>query len=176
MKVIRRCVFETNSSSTHSISIYKWTPTKEFPIPKNENINIKGEISNQTEIKDELGKLKYIICMLASNAENNEDYFIDEKDKISYIGSNYPDKYFQRLINDNTFIWLKELIKEKYNTEINYIRDNDSFPYYETVCDDYLSIREVLNCDLKDEKSFKNRISEIIFDENIIIEDKETEN
>ena len=62
------------------------------------------------------------------------------------------------------------------NTNINYsIPDSDYFPYYETVYDNNRSIKSVLGCDINDETSFKKRITEIIFDENIIIEDKENE-
>jgi len=44
MKVIRNQVFETNSSSTHSISIYKWTPTEEKEILLNTELVIDGQI------------------------------------------------------------------------------------------------------------------------------------
>ena len=49
---IRKNVFETNSSSTHSISIYKWQPTRESKIPINSELEVDGYISSLTEIKD----------------------------------------------------------------------------------------------------------------------------
>ena len=173
---IRRCVFETNSSSTHSISIYKWTPVKESKIPKNKSIEVKGGVPSQTEIKDELGKLKYIICILASLEENiqnrqGEDY-IYGVDCCSYKDGY---KYFEIMINSNRFKWLKEIIKEKCNTDIKYITTDDCFPYYETVYNDGSSLESILACDINDEQSFKERISEIIFEDNYVIEDKENE-
>lgn len=159
---IRRNVFETNSSSTHSISIYKWQPTRESKIPVNSELEVDGYISSQTEIKDEVGKLNYIVVMLAS--------ILDHEDR-DY--DNEPN--FEEVINSNMFVWLKEIIKEQRNTNVIYKADQSYFPYFETTYDENNSIREILECDVDDEKSFKSRISEIIFDENIIIEDKENE-
>lgn len=160
MKTIRKSVFETNSSSTHSISIYKWTPTKESHIPKNTKIKVNGKIPTQIEIKDEMGKLNYIIAILASiedhrNWKNEHDFDI--------------------VINSNHFIWLKELVKDKCNTEIIYEKTSNYHPYFETTSDDSRSIEDVLDCDIDNEKEFKERVTEIIFDENYIIEDKENE-
>ena len=165
MKAIRECVFETNSSSTHSISIYKWKPTKESSIPLNSKIDINGTISAQTEIKDEIGKLNYIIVILASIAESRSyDSRMTEKDKK-----------FNKLINSDHFIWLKEVVKEKCNTEITYVEKYNYFPYFETTYDDDRDIEEILECNIDNEKEFKERVTEIIFDENYIIEDKENE-
>lgn len=163
MKVIRRCVFETNSSSTHSISIYKWTPTAEKPVPENSKIEVDGSISSQTEIKDEMGKLNYIIAILASIAEHR--YYDDIIEKLS----------FEELIETNHFVWLKETIKEKKNTEIVYESDRTYFPYFETTYDEHTGIENVLGCDVDNEEEFKARVTEIIFTPNYVIEDKENE-
>lgn len=162
MKVIRKNVFETNSSSTHSISIYKWQPTRESKIPVNGELEVDGYISSQTEIKDEVGKLNYIVVMLASILDH-EDRDYDNEPNL------------EEVINSNIFVWLKEIIKEQRNTDIVYKSDQSYFPYFETTYDENDSIEEILKCDIDDEKSFKERITEIIFDENIVIEDKENE-
>jgi len=162
LKVIRRKVFETNSSSTHSISIYKWTPTKESSIPLNTKIIIDGTISSQTEIKDELGKLNYIVAILASVEENRQDY---EKTEAT----------FEEVINSNHFTWLKEVIKEKCNTDVIYQSDNNCFPYFETTYDESISTENILECDIDNKLEFKSRIKEIIFEENYVIEDKEND-
>jgi hypothetical protein len=159
---IRRCVFETNSSSTHSISIYKWTPTEEKPVPINSTIAIDGEISSQTEIKDELGKLNYIVAILASIAEHRSDYNEDEMS-------------FDELIKTNRFVWLKEVIKNKCNTDIVYKPTGKYFPYFETTYDENRGIEEILGCDIDNEEEFKARVAEIIFEPNYVIEDKENE-
>ena len=161
MKKIRRCVFETNSSSTHSISIYKWTPTEEKPVPHNSNITVNGSISSQTEIKDEIGKLNYIIAILASIAEHRSGC------------SN--ELNFEELILTNHFTWLKEAIMNKCNTEIIYKSTGKYFPYFETTYDEYTGIEEILNCDIDNEEEFKARVTEIIFTSNYVIEDKENE-
>lgn len=163
MKVIRRQVFETNSSSTHSISIYKWTPTEDKPIQENSSIIVDGSISSQTEIKDEMGKLNYIIAILASIAENR--YYDNIIGKLS----------FNELIETNHFVWLKQAIKEKRNTDIIYESDRSYFPYFETTYDERTRIDEVLECDVDNEEEFKARIIEIIFTPNYVIEDKENE-
>lgn len=162
LKVIRRNVFETNSSSTHSISIYKWTPTNESSIPLNTEIAIDGSISSQTEIKDELGKLNYIVAILASILENKRDY--DELE---------PD--FEEVISSRNFVWLKEMIKEKCGTDIVYESDSKYFPYFETTYDENTSTEDILDCDMSSEAEFKTRVMEIIFEQNYVIEDKENE-
>ena len=162
LKSIRRNVFETNSSSTHSISIHKWQPTKESKIPVNSELEVDGYISSQTEIKDEVGKLNYIVVMLAS--------ILDYED-MDY--NNEPN--VEEVINSTRFVWLKEIIKEQRNTDIIYKSDQSYFPYFETTYDENRSMEEILNCNIDDEQSFKSRITEIIFDENIVIEDKENE-
>jgi len=165
MKVIRNQVFETNSSSTHSISIYKWTPTEEKDIPFNTEIVVNGEIPGQTDIKDEMGKLNYIIVLLASIAEKRyPDYYGDNRDK-----------YFDALINSNHFVWLKEIVKEKCNTDIIYHSDGNYYPYFETTYDEYRSIEDVLGFNVDNENEFKINIKEIIFNKFYVIEDKENE-
>ena len=76
MKQIRRKVFETNSSSTHSITIAKKTEIKEKTIPRNyESIYLVKEIGDvgggecEYELNvhmDEEDKLRYIINMIAT--------------------------------------------------------------------------------------------------------------
>ena len=166
MKVIRNQVFETNSSSTHSISIYKWTPTEEKEILLNTELVIDGQIPGQTEIKDEMGKLNYIIVLLASIADSRCS---------EYYGSDNRSKHFNELINSNHFIWLKEIIKEKCNTNIIYHSNNNYYPYFETTYDEHKSIEEVLGFDVDNETEFKSNLTEIIFNKNYIIEDKENE-
>lgn len=163
-KVIRRHVFETNSSSTHSISIYKWEPTTESSIPLNTEIIIDGSISTQTEIKDELGKLNYIVAILASIAGDRQE-----------CSENDEEDTFEELINVSHFVWLKEIIKEKCNTDIVYQSDGTYFPYFETTYDEDTRAEDILGCNIDNEIEFKNKVREIIFDENYIIEDKENE-
>ena len=161
MKQIRRCVFETNSSSTHSISIYKWQKPEEINIPRNTTLEVSGKISGRTEITDEVGKLNYIVVMLASVLE-----YEDEMD--------YETSTFEDVVNSKLFVWLKEIVKEKSNTEIIYKQTYDYFPFFETTYDEGRGIKEVFGCDLNNEVSFKERITSIIYEPDMIIEDKES--
>ena len=68
-KQIRRGVFETNSSSTHSVSICDRNKIEYSDIPKNSKIIIDDNYSTGTDIFDELGKLNFVVTMLASIVE-----------------------------------------------------------------------------------------------------------
>lgn len=159
-RVIRNCVFETNSSSTHSISIYKWSPPPEYDIPHNSTIEINSSILS-TEITDEVGKLNYIVAMLANLIEHEDNYY---------------NMKFDEVISSKRFIWLKEIIKERCNTEIVYTKKYDYSPYFETVYDDYNTIEYIFECDINNENEFKKRVSDIVFNRSIIIGDREEEN
>lgn len=159
-RVIRNCVFETNSSSTHSISIYKWTPPPEYDIPCNSKIEINASIS-RTEITSEVGKLNYIVSMLAN--------------LIEYESNDYNEK-FEDVISSKRFVWLKEVVKERCNTEIIYTKVYNYFPYFEATYDDCRSIADIFECDIDDENEFKERIINIVFDRDIMIEDRKEEN
>lgn len=167
MKTIRRNVFETNSSSTHSISIYKRNPIKKCDIPKDCDFEIVGEIVDD-RIEDELGKLKYIICLLSTVYQHKYDYeYMKELD-------------FSEMIELNQFRWLKEIIKDKCNSNMTYKlkRSSECFPYYETTYDEHSSpieIFENIDCNIEDENSFKSKIAEIIFNEEYVIDDMEEE-
>lgn len=97
---IRRGVFETNSSSTHSVSIYNRGKLQYSDIPRESEIILDGSYSYGTDIFDELGKLNYIVTMLASIIERKCDY--DEM-KI---------ESFDEMVGLNWFKWLAEVVKE----------------------------------------------------------------
>lgn len=159
---IRRRVFETNSSSTHSISIYKWEKPEEHDIPSNTSLEVTGYISGRTEITDEVSKLNYIVAMLSSLIENDDNF--------DYDTSTYED-----VINCKWFVWLKEIVKEQRNTDVIFKTDQTYFPFFETTYDECRGIRKVFGCNIDDENEFKTRITSIIFESDMIIEDKENE-
>lgn len=161
---IRRGVFETNSSSTHSISIYRYKKPQPCDIPHNSSLEVKGfqdDFSGFRKIRDQVGKLNYIASMLAS--------ILDCSEELEYGAS------FDIVIANKRFVWLKELIKEKCNTDIIYKCGVTYFPYFEPVYDENLDIEDIFDCDINNEEDLKRRMEEIIFDPDIIIEDKDEE-
>ena len=74
---IRIGVFETNSSSTHSVSIYNRAKKLFSTITRNSEIILDDSYSTGIEIFDELGKLNFVVTMLASIVEykNDDDEF-----------------------------------------------------------------------------------------------------
>ncbi len=75
MKQIRRGVFETNSSSSHSITITKWEPPKEMDIPRNSPEIFKvaemGQADEYQKVthESEIDKLRFVINMIAQAYE-----------------------------------------------------------------------------------------------------------
>lgn len=171
---IRRGVYETNSSSTHSVSIYNNSKRRFQDIPRNSEVVLNDTYEYGTDIFDELGKLNYVVTMLASIIERKYDY--DELKVES----------FENMINLNWFRWLADVVREESNTEVIYKcptysdgRDKTYQPYYDTTYDEYDSIETILAGDdsdmLDDEMKFKERIKDIIYNPSIVIEDKENE-
>lgn len=175
MKRQIRCgVYETNSSSTHSVSIYNNSKRRFQDIPRNSEVVLNDTYEYGTDIFDELGKLNYVVTMLASIIERKCDY--DELKVES----------FENMINLNWFRWLADVVREESNTEVIYKcptysngRDKTYQPYYDTTYDEYDSIETILAGDdsdmFDDEMKFKERIKDIIYNPSIVIEDKENE-
>lgn len=168
-KQIRFGVFESNSSSTHSISIYNRDKLMYSDIPKNSKIIFDDYYNVGTDIFDELGKFHFVVTMLASIVERR---FEDDEIDI---------ESFEEMINLNWFRWLAEVIKEESNTDVIYERPKYSsyVPYYDTTYDEYNTVEDVFTGDDEDvmnnEVKFKNRVKDIIYNPSIIIENKENE-
>lgn len=171
---IRRGVYETNSSSTHSVSIYNNSKRRFQDIPRNSEVVLNDTYEYGTDIFDEVGKLNYVVTMLASIIERKYD---DDELKV---------ESFENMINLNWFRWLADVVREESNTEVIYKcptysdgRDKTYQPYYDTTYDEYDSIETILAGDdsdmLDDEMKFKERIKDIIYNPSIVIEDKENE-
>lgn len=158
---IRRNVFETNSSSTHSVSI-SFASNKNNRIPQNEIINVTGKV-NGSVIFNEFDKLQALISLIVEHYSNNHAYKSDKDWEL----------HFNKMISSNLFQWVKELVQDHYNTEIKYYNTGNYFPYMETACDDYYSLSELLECNLNDAESFKKRIATILFDDTCCIEIRE---
>lgn len=173
---VRRGVFETNSSSTHSISIYNRGELKYSDIPKDGKIVIDDTLGYGTDIFDEVGKLNYVITMIATICENKDD---DGDLPVS-------NPSFEEMINLKWFKWVSDVVKQESNTEVVYdcpkYHDGSLktyFPYYETTYDERCSVESILTDGdtsmIDDEEKFKKRVKDIIYNRNIVIEDKENE-
>lgn len=180
---IRRSVFETNSSSTHSITIVKNNKNEYKYIPRNLETTYKveeyGDVGGSDERyavnkhRDEVDKLRYIINMIASFYEGKDnDWDYKRKDDKKYF-----EESFKQLINKDLFVWLKEVVKEETGTEIEYVKPTYNwYPFFETTYSDDEDIEYLLcikeNLDGINKEIFKDRVKDIIFNKDIIIENK----
>lgn len=186
MKLVRNNVFETNSSSTHSISICRYEKPQENNIPRNyKDVYIVSEFgdvggSDETYACDthntEVSKLRFLINMIASVYEDSElygDWSYERKDDEVY-----KKEYFRKLITQDLFVWLKEVVFEETGTEIEIeMPSNNWFPYFEQTYTEYDSIENMLDIE-EDENGkynkdkFKTRIKDIIFNSKVYIENE----
>ena len=105
-KQVRNGVFETNSSSTHSVSIYN-RRNDNNKIPRDTTFNISTDYERGT-FYCEVDKLNFIVVMLASIVECKCDY------------EDLEIKSFDEMIGLPWFKWLAEVVKEESNTDIIY--------------------------------------------------------
>lgn len=187
MKLVRNNVFETNSSSTHSISICRYEKPQENNIPRNYKdvymVSEFGDVggSDKTYACDthntEVSKLRFLINMIASVYEDSElygDWSYERKDDEVY-----KKEYFRKLITQDLFVWLKEVVFEETGTEIEIeMPSNNWFPYFEQTYTEYDSIENMLDIE-EDENGkynkdkFKTRIKDIIFNSKVYIENED---
>lgn len=190
MKQIRYSIFETNSSSTHTISICR-IPLPKKDIPYNQHIILKlnkflNEDINESEevlYKTQLGKLEFIINILVcfiidhvniiniNDDTNLYEYKYDNKDK--YIET-YDD-----LININCFDWVREVVFDITRSTFDIDEDciGQIFPFIENNynyihLDDPTIIKLFKDIEKKNEEDFKMIIRTIIFDEKATISEK----
>lgn len=186
-KIIRQSTFETNSSSSHSLVIGRCAKSTFEQFPRNsKRIYGLGEygVTNGDEytvdivkLRSEVDKAKFMINIIASHIEEDDDdgeghypevaFWFDHKNKIEN-----PNRTFETLIVQKPFVWLKEVLESYTKTKFIFMKPKGNyFPYYETVYDEYKHIDKVTNIDFFDEKKFKERVSQIIFDKDIVIID-----
>ena len=122
---IRSNMFETNSSSTHSLSIYhkENNNDEENVIPKNSTIIIEDCHNPYTdEISSPMDKLKALI-----------EYIANYYDEYKYCFNKNRYLYGEEVL---FFVLLKELIFNEYNSELIYESDDYSC-YYDNDETDY---------------------------------------
>lgn len=109
MKKIRNNVFETNSSSTHSLTIGRALGKDYVPYGKNLKIKWFDEESTLTTLQE---KVSYLVSHIASwYVYNAEDY----EDLIEQVKDNWDFKRIERYVKEN---FDKDIVFPKYDGDI----------------------------------------------------------
>ena len=188
-KIVRLNTFETNSSSSHSLVITTRTEPVMKYFPKNSDEVFKlteyGVVGrcdygvNVETLYCEVDKARFMLNILATHIDDDTDYYEEgHYPEVTYWADSEnniknENRTFETFIKQKPFVWLKELLEEKTGTKFEFAKPNSwRFPYYETI---YLEedLDEVVDIDWFDEKLFKERVSKIIFNDDIIIKDIE---
>lgn len=201
MKQIRTLFFETNSSSTHSVCIH--VRKKEevvYNIPRNSKSVFEipeykcsdgDEVDTITNVlMSEVYKTSFVLNTIGRYLEKLEDYSDDFPVAFSklcdgkLIDLNDPDEVREAIGSDLIYTkWLKDVVHEETGTKIEFsIVDSEEtykyFPYITTPYSESSDSDEFFNEILEslennDECKFKSLCREIIFNKEIIIEDKD---
>ena len=155
---IRKNVFETNSSSTHSICLCNLGKNAIKEIPSNQTINIDDDFSIDGDGYNisEWQKLCCIIDMIRYYKNGEEE------------DSNVSNKLFEGL---------KRLIKKERNSNL-IIKDDVDYEYCDETDNYYGSdygIFDMLTLDMDDEDTILKAFKDVIFDPNTVVYHKENE-
>lgn len=185
METIRSGAFETNSSSTHSITISTYQKPREDNIPRNLTrdtgktflVAEMGDCGGSDETyacdthRTEIEKLRFVINMIATlmDAENDDGIYWDFNRRAE---KGYNEKCFEEMVHDKYFQWLTEAILEETGTMIEYKRPEDIswFPFFDTTSDENNGIDALLHAE--DKEHFKKTVKNIIFNKDVIIENE----
>ena len=179
MKSIRNLVFETNSSSTHSLTIRRLSDDVK-DIPCNSTLNICKEVSfvsNQSVIS-EMDKLRYMVGLIAlqMDYEADRDYFGTEY--YSYWGQKSDEgwkKYKKNILEFPWLVWLCEVIKEERNTDLVFEKNVTEFPYISekhSFEDDYVwEVLKLEKSEMYEKDKIKDLFRDLIFNPNVVLED-----
>lgn len=196
MKQIRNNVFETNSSSSHSISI---GPIKKKEVNKNIPRNIKlyevpeYEIANGHEdrtvsntLMTEVSKLSFLFNLVATCIKNEfeddyDDYIVTTFSCLCGRAVSESDVADQRKAISQDLIymkWIQEMVQEETGTLIKIPipkeKRYNEFPYFDTLWteehdDFYEEIKKSIED--QDEALFKALCREVVFNPEVIIKD-----
>lgn len=189
MKIIREGVFETNSSSSHSLTIKKRTKPRVNDIPRGVDsflVNEYGVCCCSDESVDinrhytQVAKLSFLLNMLATVCNYCQDWDLMFKDysyddyRSAINKYEYMTQFWEEMINSPYFTILQDVVFEETGTHIEFARpDSDDIPFYDCVYTDDGDVDELLGFDIKnfDAESYKKRLKEILFDEDMVIID-----
>lgn len=115
MLKIRKGLFETNSSSTHSLTVKKIED--DGKIKYGSHIILKEYMAGKSAYTEK-EKLQFISCVLTSLVK---EYYAE-------INRNYNCNASE-LLNNSAFLTLKEVLKEERNVELEYQGQETYMPY-----------------------------------------------
>ena len=153
MRQIRSSVFETNSSSTHSVALrggknYCYVPTYTLRVSLGE---YGWEQARYSGIEE---KLSYIYTMM--------QYYMGYEEKWDW-----GERDFGLLENSKWSKWIKEMVLEHCGQEILLTSNNDG--YYPLGYIDHQSTDTLCDFWSEDEDEFKANMKDLIFNERYII-------
>ena len=160
MKSIRRNVFETNSSSTHSLSIANiaYYEKVDEVIPKGESLCL-GEVDSSdfllcTETTRYSGFKDKLHCLMAFLICHYED-------KVEYWNN---DILYEKFMQSCHYLWICELLKEKFDIELT-LRE---FRYSGVSMED--DFFESMGLPLFYPVEFKEKVENILTNPDIVLE------
>lgn len=181
-KIIREKTFETNSSSSHALIIGGRKERSRDTFPRNsEYIYHLAEYGvtdsdewrlDVAKLYSEVDKARFMLNIIVSHIEESENYpevnyWLNYENRIEN-----PNRTFETLIKQKPFVWLKELLEKETGTKFEFEEpENDYFPYYSHFWVDDDDIATATGINFYDEESFKERVTNIIFNSEIVITD-----
>ena len=195
MKQIRWWIFETNSSSSHSVSIGpikkkevnknipRNVPIYEIPEYKVANGHTESTISNT--LITEVSKLSFLFNIVATCIQNEyedyDDYIVTTFSCLCGRAVSESDLADQRKAVSQDLIymrWLREMVQEETGTLIKIPipkeKRYDEFPYFDTIyTEEHDDFYEEIKKSIKDqdEALFKALCREVVFNPEVIIKD-----
>lgn len=196
MKQVRSGLYETNSSSTHSVSIgpikkkkvngdIPRQSTEVYEVPEYQVANGHEESTIKNTLVSETYKLAFLVNVVATyieeEYENYDDYIATTFSCLCgrSVEEDNEDDERKAISQDLIYIkWLREMVEEETETKIKFPipseKSYESFPYYTTLYtekydDFYEEIKKSIED--QDEALFKSLCREIVFNSSIIIED-----
>lgn len=154
MKQIRNNVFETNSSSTHAISMSGCKDNFIQPYSNNDIIEIEfGEYGWEHNSLDGYHeKLSYILTMI--------QYHINHKELPD---DNESQEYIDAILNSKWFTWLKDMVFEYCGKHL--VVNSEVVGWYPAGYIDHQSTDILDDWWSEDEKTFKENMKDIVFND-----------
>lgn len=154
-KIIRNSVFESNSSSSHAISIVRIGLSDNGRLPRgSEDVFILKPCNKDGTYQTEIEKAEFMLGVIA--------HYIYEHVNCNLI--------FEDTIELNQLVWFKELLEKEIGTKIKFEQDYNWFPYFDGAHDTNYDLEEIFKFNWLSKNEFIKNVQDIIFNDGIIIE------
>jgi hypothetical protein len=165
MHTIRRGVFETNSSATHSVSLIRKqgiNSVSRLLIEEDNKIHVEfGEFGwGYEKITDQIGKLSYLCTMVIETEGNRNKEVRDNKTFIKLEGFKQIDKAIAEYCNCDGIVIDTEINIEKYNSGREYFTHEGYIDHQ--AYEEYSSLEDFL-------KEKGTTIIDFVFNDGIVI-------